>query len=84
MIDIFLFIHLFIPFHPTSRSRDGGGLDRMSTSEFLCLSRTVEELVAATEAMCGRQSTALRMGLHGQVSPHLRLGSMEQENGGSL
>lgn len=50
------------------RSRDHG-LDKMTASEFLTLSRIIEEFVADSEKVCGRKSTSFRMGLQGQVSP---------------
>lgn len=39
----------------------------MTASEFLTLSRIIEEFVADTEKVCGRKSTSFRMGLQGQV-----------------
>lgn len=50
-----------------ARSRDHG-LDKMTASEFLTLSRIIEEFVADTEKVCGRKSTSFRMGLQGQAT----------------
>lgn len=51
------------------RSREHG-LDKMTASEFLTLSRIIEDFVAITEEVCGRKSTSFRMGLQGQVKFH--------------
>ncbi|XP_037784304.1 vacuolar protein sorting-associated protein 54-like isoform X1 [Penaeus monodon] len=50
-----------------ARSRDHG-LDKMTASEFLALSRIIEDFVADTESVCGRKSTSFRMGLQGQAT----------------
>ncbi|XP_045129078.1 vacuolar protein sorting-associated protein 54-like [Portunus trituberculatus] len=50
-----------------ARSREHG-LDKMTASEFLTLSRIIEDFVADTEKVCGRKSTSFRMGLQGQAT----------------
>lgn len=50
-----------------ARSREHG-LDKMTASEFLTLSRIIEDFVADTEFVCGRKSTSFRMGLQGQAT----------------
>lgn len=50
-----------------ARSREHG-LDKMTASEFLALSRIIEDFVADTEKVCGRKSTSFRMGLQGQAT----------------
>ncbi|KAJ8309174.1 hypothetical protein KUTeg_014048 [Tegillarca granosa] len=48
-----------------ARSKDGF-LERLSSSEFLSLSREVEKFVADCEEVCGRRSTSLRCSLQSQ------------------
>ena len=50
-----------------ARAKDQS-LDKMSVGEFLSLSRVIESFVEDTELICGRKSTAFRMGLQGQAT----------------
>ena len=45
-----------------------GFLERLSSSEFVSLSREVENFMAETESVCGRASVSLRGSLQSQVS----------------
>lgn len=45
-----------------------GFLERLSSSEFVSLSREVENFMAETENVCGRASVSLRGSLQSQVS----------------
>lgn len=50
-----------------ARSKDGF-LERLSSSEFVMLSRTVENFVTDCELTCGRRSTSLRLSLQSQAT----------------
>lgn len=50
-----------------ARAKDGF-LEKLSSSEFLALSRAVEEFVQETEQVCGRRSTSLRGALQSQAN----------------
>ncbi|XP_043911488.1 vacuolar protein sorting-associated protein 54 [Protopterus annectens] len=50
-----------------ARAKDGF-LEKLSSSEFLALSRAVEEFVQVTEQVCGRRSTSLRGALQSQAN----------------
>ncbi|XP_053316120.1 vacuolar protein sorting-associated protein 54 [Spea bombifrons] len=50
-----------------SRSRDGS-LEKLSSSEFVSLSRSVEAFVMDTEKICGRRSMSLRGALQSQAN----------------
>lgn len=44
-----------------------GSLERLSSSEFVCLSQAVESFVSDTEELCGRRSVSLRGALQSQA-----------------
>ncbi|KAI7810562.1 vacuolar protein sorting-associated protein 54 isoform X1 [Triplophysa rosa] len=50
-----------------SRAKDGS-LERLSSSEFVCLSQAVEAFVKDTEDLCGRRSVSLRGALQSQAN----------------
>ncbi|KAM4694569.1 vacuolar protein sorting-associated protein 54 isoform 1-T2 [Discoglossus pictus] len=50
-----------------ARSKDGF-LEKLNSSEFVALSRSVEEFVLSTEKICGRKSTSLRGALQSQAN----------------
>lgn len=45
-----------------------GSLERLSSSEFVCLSQAVESFVKDTEELCGRRSVSLRGALQSQAN----------------
>ncbi|XP_016358152.1 vacuolar protein sorting-associated protein 54 isoform X2 [Sinocyclocheilus anshuiensis] len=49
-----------------TRAKDGS-LERLSSSEFVCLSQAVESFVSDTEELCGRRSVSLRGALQSQA-----------------
>uniref|UniRef100_A0A8C2EI37 Vacuolar protein sorting-associated protein 54 n=1 Tax=Cyprinus carpio TaxID=7962 RepID=A0A8C2EI37_CYPCA len=49
-----------------TRAKDGS-LERLSSSEFVCLSQAVESFVSDTEELCGRRSMSLRGALQSQA-----------------
>ncbi|CAG5947463.1 vacuolar protein sorting-associated protein 54 isoform 2-T2 [Menidia menidia] len=51
----------------TARAKDGS-LERLSSAEFVCLSRAVEGFVRDTEELCGRRSVSLRGALQTQAN----------------
>ncbi|XP_031158539.2 vacuolar protein sorting-associated protein 54 isoform X2 [Sander lucioperca] len=51
----------------TARAKDGS-LERLSSAEFVCLSRAVEGFVRDTEELCGRRSVSLRGALQSQAN----------------
>ncbi|XP_068451798.1 vacuolar protein sorting-associated protein 54 [Clinocottus analis] len=51
----------------TARAKDGS-LERLSSAEFVCLSRAVEGFVGDTEELCGRRSGSLRGALQSQAN----------------
>ncbi|KAK2918456.1 vacuolar protein sorting-associated protein 54 isoform X1 [Channa argus] len=51
----------------TARAKDGS-LERLSSSEFVCLSQAVEGFVRDTEELCGRHSISLRGALQSQAN----------------
>uniref|UniRef100_A0A3P9M5W5 Vacuolar protein sorting-associated protein 54 n=1 Tax=Oryzias latipes TaxID=8090 RepID=A0A3P9M5W5_ORYLA len=51
----------------TARARDGS-LERLSSAEFVSLSRTIEGFVKDTEDLCGRRSVSLRGALQSQAN----------------
>uniref|UniRef100_A0A3P9HPE1 Vacuolar protein sorting-associated protein 54 n=1 Tax=Oryzias latipes TaxID=8090 RepID=A0A3P9HPE1_ORYLA len=51
----------------TARARDGS-LERLSSAEFVSLSRTIEGFVKDTEDLCGRRSVSLRGALQTQAN----------------
>ncbi|KAK3093216.1 hypothetical protein FSP39_012788 [Pinctada imbricata] len=58
-----LVIHYDVPL-----SRMDGFLERLSSSEFVSLSREVENFVNDCESLCGRRSTSLRCSLQSQAT----------------
>ncbi|XP_056312283.1 vacuolar protein sorting-associated protein 54 [Danio aesculapii] len=50
-----------------TRAKDGS-LERLSSSEFVCLSQAVESFVKDTEELCGRRSVSLRGALQSQAN----------------
>uniref|UniRef100_A0A8C1XX57 Vacuolar protein sorting-associated protein 54 n=1 Tax=Cyprinus carpio TaxID=7962 RepID=A0A8C1XX57_CYPCA len=50
-----------------TRAKDGS-LERLSSSEFVCLSQAVESFVRDTEELCGRRSMSLRGALQSQAN----------------
>ncbi|KAJ8365884.1 hypothetical protein SKAU_G00147150 [Synaphobranchus kaupii] len=50
-----------------SRAKDGG-LERLSSAEFVCLSQAVEHFVRDTEELCHRRSVSLRGALQSQAN----------------
>ncbi|XP_051559403.1 vacuolar protein sorting-associated protein 54-like isoform X2 [Myxocyprinus asiaticus] len=50
-----------------TRAKDGS-LERLSSSEFVCLSQTVETFARDTEELCGRRSVSLRGALQSQAN----------------
>ncbi|XP_055014058.1 vacuolar protein sorting-associated protein 54 isoform X2 [Boleophthalmus pectinirostris] len=51
----------------TARAKDGS-LERLSSAEFVCLSRAVEQFVRDTEELSGRRSVSLRGALQNQAN----------------
>ncbi|KAL6111094.1 vps54 [Pungitius sinensis] len=51
----------------TARAKDGS-LERLSSAEFVCLSRAVEAFVGDTEELCSRRSVSLRGALQSQAN----------------
>uniref|UniRef100_A0A3Q2D519 Vacuolar protein sorting-associated protein 54 n=1 Tax=Cyprinodon variegatus TaxID=28743 RepID=A0A3Q2D519_CYPVA len=51
----------------TARAKDGS-LERLSSAEFVSLSRAVERFVRDTEELCGRRSVSLRGALQSQAN----------------
>ena len=49
-----------------ARGKDGF-IERLSSGEFVQLSRAVESFVSSSEKICGRKSTSLRASLQSQV-----------------
>ncbi|XP_051561157.1 vacuolar protein sorting-associated protein 54 isoform X2 [Myxocyprinus asiaticus] len=50
-----------------TRAKDGS-LERLSSSEFVCLSQAVESFARETEELCGRRSVSLRGALQSQAN----------------
>lgn len=48
--------------------RQDGSLERLSSAEFVCLSRAVESFARDTEELCGRRSVSLRGALQSQAN----------------
>lgn len=49
-------------------SQQDGSLERLSSAEFVCLSRAVERFAGDTEELCGRRSVSLRGALQSQAN----------------
>nr|XP_055060178.1 vacuolar protein sorting-associated protein 54 isoform X2 [Misgurnus anguillicaudatus] len=66
-----------------TRAKDGS-LERLSSSEFVCLSQAVESFVKDTEELCGRRSVSLRGALQSQAHRFVQRFHEERKNKLSL
>ncbi|XP_026102485.1 vacuolar protein sorting-associated protein 54-like [Carassius auratus] len=66
-----------------TRAKDGS-LERLSSSEFVCLSQAVESFVSDADELCGRRSVSLRGALQSQANRFVQRFHEERKNKLSL